>query len=266
MAQSDSTGNTTAVGTYCWRAEYSGDAFYNPSSHTNKVSECFTTQPQAPVIETNSAPQGASIVPGTTASDQVTVNGQFGAGTGTVTFFLCGPGLANAATGAGCPTGGTQIGGSVALVERIRGLGVDVECADARYRRLLLAVRVHAGSGKPVHGRVAHELDHGVLHHREAAVVDRDDVVADRCGCCAGYVGFRLGDDVGIDGHVPTGTVKFFLCQPADVTAGGCEGKAGTQVGTAAGGETLAGGSVVVGFVREHDRDREVLLAGGVLG
>jgi uncharacterized repeat protein (TIGR01451 family) len=30
----------------------------------------------------------------------------------------------------------------------------------------------------------------------------------------------------------PTGTISFFLCQPADVTAGGCEGTAGTQVGS----------------------------------
>ena len=29
----------------------------------------------------------------------------------------------------------------------------------------------------------------------------------------------------------PTGTVDFFLCQPAEVTAGGCEGSAGTKIG-----------------------------------
>jgi hypothetical protein len=42
----------------------------------------------------------------------------------------------------------------------------------------------------------------------------------------------------------PTGTVKFFLCQPSEVTAGGCEGTAGTQIGTPAEGETLNGSGV----------------------
>jgi hypothetical protein len=45
-------------------------------------------------------------------------------------------------------------------------------------------------------------------------------------------------------GPTPTGTVKFFLCQPSEVTAGGCEGTAGTQIGTPAAGETLVAGTV----------------------
>ncbi|MHC4538062.1 MAG: IPTL-CTERM sorting domain-containing protein, partial [Planctomycetota bacterium] len=36
------TTNTSAAGTYCWRAEYSDDAVYNPASHTNETTECFT--------------------------------------------------------------------------------------------------------------------------------------------------------------------------------------------------------------------------------
>src|SRR5262245_19837672 len=43
QATSDATTTTTAVGTYCWRAEYSGDNFYNTSSHTNATTECFST-------------------------------------------------------------------------------------------------------------------------------------------------------------------------------------------------------------------------------
>ena len=39
---------------------------------------------------------------------------------------------------------------------------------------------------------------------------------------------------------VPQGTVKFFLCQPSDVTAGGCEGTAGTEITPA---KTLSGGT-----------------------
>jgi sugar lactone lactonase YvrE len=34
--------STTAVGKYCWRAEYSGDATYEPSTEPGTASECFT--------------------------------------------------------------------------------------------------------------------------------------------------------------------------------------------------------------------------------
>jgi hypothetical protein len=43
VAQSESTSNTLTIGTYCWRAEYSGDGFYLASAHTNATTECFTT-------------------------------------------------------------------------------------------------------------------------------------------------------------------------------------------------------------------------------
>ena len=36
---------TTAAGKYCWRAEYSGNSFYNPSSHTDSSAECFVVVP-----------------------------------------------------------------------------------------------------------------------------------------------------------------------------------------------------------------------------
>ena len=40
-------------------------------------------------------------------------------------------------------------------------------------------------------------------------------------------------------GPTPTGSVTFFLCQPSEVTSGGCEGTAGTQIGSA---KPLSGG------------------------
>jgi hypothetical protein len=44
-ATSASTTNTSALGKYCWRAEYSGDAVYPADSHTNATTECFTVAP-----------------------------------------------------------------------------------------------------------------------------------------------------------------------------------------------------------------------------
>ncbi len=45
--------------------------------------------------------------------------------------------------------------------------------------------------------------------------------------------GASVSDTATITGAfgTPTGTVDFFLCQPSDVTAGGCEGSAGTKIG-----------------------------------
>jgi hypothetical protein len=46
LAESAATNNTTAIGKYCWRAEYTPDAasspFYSATSHTNATTECFT--------------------------------------------------------------------------------------------------------------------------------------------------------------------------------------------------------------------------------
>ena len=45
------------------------------------------------------------------------------------------------------------------------------------------------------------------------------------------------------DPPVPTGTVQFFLCGPAQVTAAGCPPGAGTQIGTPPEGEPLVAGA-----------------------
>src|SRR5207247_2156767 len=99
----------------CWRAEYSGDGFYLPSSHTNATTECFATVKQPSTTATTSDPTGGGVVPGTSVTDTATVSG--GANqptpTGTVEFFLCQP---NEVTAAGCPSGaGTKVGATKTL-------------------------------------------------------------------------------------------------------------------------------------------------------
>src|SRR5262249_59128855 len=73
---------TNAIGKYCWRAEYSGDGFYNPSSHTNANTgtngECFVTVKQSSSTATQPSPSGATEVPGLSASDTATVSGGAG--------------------------------------------------------------------------------------------------------------------------------------------------------------------------------------------
>src|SRR5262249_59572321 len=63
QAQSAATTNTSAIGQYCWRAGYSGDSFYIGSSHTNAVSECFSTVKQPSSTATLSSPTRANLTP-----------------------------------------------------------------------------------------------------------------------------------------------------------------------------------------------------------
>jgi hypothetical protein len=113
-ATSDSTNDTTAIGKYCWRARYLGDANYLPKNHTNDTTECFTTVQQPATLATQSNPTGGGVTPGTSVSDTFTASAGVGlpTPTGTVTFFLCQPADV---TAAGCPLGGDQVGAAKAL-------------------------------------------------------------------------------------------------------------------------------------------------------
>ena len=84
-ANSTSTATSSAVsptgtGIYCFRAEYSGDSTYDPDSHTNTTTECFTVQDTSTVTTTQ------SWVPNDSA--HVTLGSGGNATTGTVTFQL----------------------------------------------------------------------------------------------------------------------------------------------------------------------------------
>ncbi|HLE97071.1 MAG TPA: choice-of-anchor P family protein, partial [Candidatus Thermoplasmatota archaeon] len=100
----------SAAGTWCFRAEYSGDATYLPSSD-GLPSECFEVTQATPVIATASDPTG-DVAGAASASDVATVSGPGAVPTGSVAFYLCGP---SDVTVEGCPSGGAAVG-SVDLV------------------------------------------------------------------------------------------------------------------------------------------------------
>src|SRR5258708_33439554 len=59
------TPNDNAIGQYCWRAVYSGDGFYNGSTHTGNVAaEGFTAVEQGSTPNTPSSPTGGAPAPG----------------------------------------------------------------------------------------------------------------------------------------------------------------------------------------------------------
>ena len=98
-------------GTYCFRADYSGDGSYTASTDGSATDECFTVGKASST--TASIPKAAAISLGTTDTDTATVNGNAtgGSPTGTVTFSECGP----LSSVSGCASGGTTVGSPVSL-------------------------------------------------------------------------------------------------------------------------------------------------------
>jgi uncharacterized repeat protein (TIGR01451 family) len=79
-----------AVGHYCFRGEYTPDAFapYSPSNHTDTTLECFTVTAQT-ALNTDAGGPYTIGVDGTVAlSDTATLSGGTNDATGTITFTL----------------------------------------------------------------------------------------------------------------------------------------------------------------------------------
>ncbi len=99
---------SSGPGTYCFRAVYSGDSTYTGSSD-GTGRECFTVTKGA--SSTVEAPTAPVIPAGSSDNAGVTVQGNGAAGppTGTVSFYVCGPGVAS------CASTAQAVGGPVTL-------------------------------------------------------------------------------------------------------------------------------------------------------
>ena len=222
VATSDPSTNTTAVGTYCWRAAYSGDDFYTGSGHTDITNECFTTIKLPSSTDTLSSPTGGSVVPGTSVTDTATVTGTGGTPTGTVDFYLCQP--SEVAAG-GCVTGGTEISHAVLLVA-----GVATSSASTN----TTAIGKYCWRAE-YSGSALYDPSTQTDSTNECFTTVKQPSSTDTLSSPNGdtTVGASVSDTATVTGSgaTPSGTVDFFLCQPSEVTAGGCEGTAGTKVG-----------------------------------
>src|SRR5204862_6677808 len=108
--------NTGAVGSYCWRAVYSGNRIHHAPTPTHLPSTTLSRSKQPSATATTSSPTGGSVVPGSSASDTATVSGGAGQPTpsGTVDFFLCQPATVTG-NGGDCSSGGTKVGATKPL-------------------------------------------------------------------------------------------------------------------------------------------------------
>jgi hypothetical protein len=224
---SSSTFTPGSPGTYCFRADYSGDSNYTASAD-GAGDECFTVGKAS--AATHSGPGSASVSLAATNTDHVTVTGNSTGGnpTGTVSFSLCGP-LAGAT---GCATGGTAVGSAVTLTP---GAGNTATATSA------------ATSGLLIPGTYCFRADYSGNADYSAA---SDGSGADECfavaltssttssspGSGTTIVLGETNTDVAtvtgnILGGVPGGSVSFSVCGPLNSASGCATG--GTAVGSA---------------------------------
>ncbi len=234
-ATSDASANTTAVGTYCWRAEYSGDTVYSSGSHTNKTTECFTVGKKTPTLATTSSPTGGGVVPGASVTDGFTASGAFGTPSGSVDFFLCQPATVTA-NGGDCSSGGAKVGATKALSggsatsdASANTTAVGTYCWRAEY------------SGDGLYSSGSHTNKTSECF----TTVKQPSATATTSSPTGGGVlpGASVTDQATVSGSGPTatGSVDFFLCQPATVTANGGDcSSGGAKVGAT---KALSGGS-----------------------
>ena len=79
-----------AVGHYCFRGEYTPDAFapYSPSNHTDKTLECFTVNSQTALNTNAGGPFRLGVNGSVSLTDTATLSGGTSDATGTITFTL----------------------------------------------------------------------------------------------------------------------------------------------------------------------------------
>ena len=84
---------TTAIGKYCWRAEFTpgpNDHNYLSGTHTNSTTECFTVIKASPSVSTHASVTGNAVVGTDSTSDTATVSGGDNP-SGTIQFSITDP-------------------------------------------------------------------------------------------------------------------------------------------------------------------------------
>jgi large repetitive protein len=224
-ATSESFTPSDGAGTYCVRAAYAGDVNYN-SGADGSAGECFAVTASSSV--SSSKPSSASLVLGSSVTDEAVVSGNATGGppSGQVNFSICGP-LSGAT---GCPQGtGTVVGsGAVALMA---GSGEESTANSSAF------TPTSAGTWcfDAVYGGGPDYQESSDASSAECFTVTKATASANS-GPASATATLASGDSYtfhvsgNASGAIPTGTVTFFLCGPLTAASGCAEGS-GTQVG-----------------------------------
>ena len=182
-------------------------------------------------ISTIAVPAG-TVSPGTPIFDQATVGDvELGPATaGDVLFFLCGP--AEVVSGIGCPQPrGQQVGPPVPVTTSGVAVSATLPAPSVAGRYCWRAEYLGGGQFAPaVHTDDAFECFN--VQPAPPPTTFSMDTEAQPAGTITGSV-TDATDRAVLNGNmgIPTGTVQFFLCYPAEVTSGGCVAPAGSPIG-----------------------------------
>jgi hypothetical protein len=211
-------------GTWCFRADYSGDANHSGSSDSSSA-ECFTVGQAAST--TASTPQQGSVTLGAQNADAATVTGDTSSGSpsGAVNFFVCGP-LGSAA---GCATGGTPVGsaplspGSGNTATATSPSFIPTSPGTWCFRAEYSGDTNYSGSSDSSSGEC---FTVGQASSTTASGPQHGSIT----------LGGQNADAATVTGAAnarpPSGTVSFYVCGPLS-SRSGCPSGVGTPVGTA---------------------------------
>jgi hypothetical protein len=221
-----------ATGTWCFRAEYSGDTNYDPSSDGSSE-ECFSVGQATPSVV--SAPTNQSLTLGAGGgSDQVTVTGNStgGSPSGTVSFYVCGP-LPSAS---GCADGGSSVGTPAALTAGDNNTATAASSTFVPPSAGFWCFRSeYSGDGNYSSGSDGSSEECFSVGQATPSVVSTPSNQSTTLAAGASDQVTVTGNSAG---GSPSGTVSFFICGPLESASGCADG--GTAVGTPA---TLTAGA-----------------------
>jgi len=237
----------TSVGTYCWRADYSGDSQVgvppssDPAAGSTSLSECFSVTPVTPSLGTaagassvllgqpvtdTASLSGTANQPGTPVINPTTAGALAG---GTITFTLLGPNDCSTVAFTSSPfaVSGDGTYGPASFVPT----AVGTYHWEASY------------SGNPPntlatsHNTSCNDTGEDVIVRQLGTSTVTTPVDGSGATVTSVVFGSMVGDHAVVTGDsadgTPTGTVNFFVCDPTQVT-----GLAGSEV-CATGGTAL---------------------------
>jgi hypothetical protein len=191
----------------------------------------------------NTTPSSASIVLGQSVTDTAVVTGEGFANaptpTGTVKFFICSPAQLDA--NGLCSSGGTQVGTppegeTLSQVSPGSASATSESFTPNATGRWCWRGEYVPAAGSPYDPRSDSDSSECLT------VITLQTTINTTPSSTSIDLGQSVTDHAQVDGSVdggpPAGTVKFFICSPAELTNGVCS-SGGTQVGTPAEGETL---------------------------
>ncbi len=261
-----------AAGTWCFSAVYSGDSNYNGSSDNTGSSnadanECVTVAKGPSTTKTTASPSSLTLSPTGTVTDSVTVSSTSSppgpTPSGTVTFYICGPGATTCANTSGNLLTGTTsfpnpatLSGGTATSASFTPNAAGTWCFSAVY------------SGDSNYNGSSDNTGSSNADANECVTVAKGPSTTKTTASPSSLTLSPTGtvtDSVTVSstssppGPTPSGTVTFYICGPGATTCANTSGNLLTGTTSFPNPATLSGGTATLGLLHPQRRGHLVL-------